>query len=245
MLGGPADLLAASVAPSWQRRHTGAPGWVGPGLGGEGREAHLPGFKKPQRAGEGWAPTVHLHPVRCAACKPRPRGTTGTHPRSRSEPGPGGGLPVLPEPAPGGGGWGGERALPRSRAAERAPRGGAVVCRASGRGPPARSPAAPQQLPQPEVISAPRWEQGRAGARGTGPGLQGRRRSGPGARECPRGAPRGVGRPALQLEQLPLVKNTPAPPLPSSPPLGALRFPPQPSHPDRRWPLSGDSSAFD
>lgn len=60
-----------------------------------------------------------------------------------------------------------------------------------------------------------------------------------------RGGRVGWGHPALQLELLPLVKNTPLSVLPLRSPALPWRPGPSPPHPDRRWPLPGDESAFD
>lgn len=86
---------AASAAPSWVRRHKGAPRWVGPGFGGAGREAHLsqvPGSRNPRaQEKDGFPPSLVSVPFSAhTPGKPRPGGA-GTRPRSRSEPGPGGG----------------------------------------------------------------------------------------------------------------------------------------------------------
>lgn len=55
----------------------------------------------------------------------------------------------------------------------------------------------------------------------------------------------GWGRPVLQLELLPLVKNTPCRVLPLRSPALPWRPGPSPPQPDRRWPLPGDDSVFD
>lgn len=143
----------------------------------------------------------------------RPRGTE-THPRSLGQPEPGGPVPHAPpgrrEPLRQGGGAPSLRPRARGRGAGPAPEPGCgegrpgwgcrlrSVRQGSARRQP--GPSAPQ-LPQPEVISAPR--QRRAGRRPRhGGGAPGGRTPGCGggaagrdARACPSGAPRGVGPP--------------------------------------------------
>lgn len=86
---------------------------------------------------------------------------------------------------------------------------------------------------------------GSAEGRGTDPGLQEVAPRGWTPENALRGRRVGWGHPALQLELLPLVKNTPCPVLPLRSPALPWRPGPSPSHPDGRWPLPGDYSAFD
>lgn len=133
---------------------------VGRGLGGKGRGAHisqLPGSINPIAHEKDGPPQMFISVLFAAQRKAKPTGE-GTHPRSPSGLRPGGQVPHAPpgrkagwrrpEPAPQGAGVGegGELALPGNRAAARTWRGGAAVCRASGRDPLAASPSA-EQLP--------------------------------------------------------------------------------------------------
>lgn len=160
--GGPAVCLAASAAPSWVKRYT--RGWEREGKKERARRRGqgcwplaISEHKKPQSAR--WDPAVpHFIPFAAQMGKLRPRAAE-THPRSRSQPGSGGPIPRAPpgcrEPLRRGGvagslrpgargrGGGGERPRPRSLAAAGTRRGGAAVCRASGRGLPAAGPAPP------------------------------------------------------------------------------------------------------
>lgn len=146
---GPALRLEASAAPSRVRWHRGAPG---PRAKGKPQDAHLTqslSSRQPVAHEKDGPPQMPISvPFAARTGKPRPTGT-GTHPRSPSKPRPGGPVsrtaPRCREPySPGRrGSGGGELAEAGNRAAARAGRGAAAVCRASGRGPLAAGRAQP------------------------------------------------------------------------------------------------------